>query len=587
MIEDVDSKIRETERELAAARDQDAVNQTPLLESLELPEFDSEAIDEVLGRSLGEVEATADARVRAHFESLGRDGEQWVASGMHRLSPTDDEESCPFCAQDLSASDVIGHYRVYFSEEYSDLKLTIDRTLQAVQSTHGGDAAAGFERAVSAAIQRREFWSRFCEVPEIQVDSELIVQNWISIREGVLEHLRVKRNSPLERVGLTSTLQEAISLHKVHRDKIQELSKAIAASNTHVQEVKDRAAGASLKDIESRLSRFCATESRHSENNTELCTDYLAEKKAKNQTDRDRAITRKALSEYRDEVFPELEKSINSYLDEFSAGFRLVGVEPVNTRGGASCTYSIEIQDKQVGVSRTSTAGQPSFSTYFESGDRNTLALAFFFAALDHDPDLCRKVVVIDDPKSSLDDHRSLTTVQVARRFAERVEQMIILSHDKRFLCNVWSRFDRSSSSALEIARDGAGSTLREWPVHKESVTEHDRRHVKLVKFVDDVTGDELEIARCLRPHLEGFLRVACPGEFPPEAKMGNFLEICSDRLGQTDEVLNDAETQELTSILEYSNRFHHDTNPAWREEPINHSELLVSWRRVLVFVRP
>ena len=587
LIEDIDSQIRETERALAAASDQDAVSRAPLFESFALPAFDTEAIDAVLGRSLGDLDATADARVRSHFESLGPGAEQWVASGMQHLSPSGDEGSCPFCAQDLSASNIIGHYRAYFSEAYSELKRSIDQSLEAVQSTHGGDAAAGFERAVSLAIQRRAFWSRFCEVPKIEVDSYLIVQNWKSLRESVLEQLRAKRASPLERVDLPESLQAAISLQKSHGEKIQELGKAIAASNTHAQKVKEKAAGASPELIDFKLKRLQAIRSRHLEVNMKLCDDYLAERGAKTRTDEKRVIARQNLSEYRDGIFPELEKSINYYLDEFSAGFRLARVEPVDTRGGASCTYSIEIHDRQVDVARTSTDGQPSFSTTLSSGDRNTLALAFFFAALDHDPNLNQKVVVIDDPKSSLDEHRSLTTVHLARQFANRVEQMMILSHDKGFLCNVGSRFRRSLPTAVEIARDGSGSTLREWPVHEESVTEHDRRHMILRDFVDHGTEDKGEIARCLRPHLEGFLRVARPGEFPPETRMGNFLQICCDRLGQADEVLDREGTRDLSHILEYANKFHHDANPAWRDQVINDTELLGFVKRVLVFARP
>ena len=111
------------------------------------------------------------------------------------------------------------------------------------------------------------------------------------------------------------------------------------------------------------------------------------------------------------------------------------------------------------------------------AGDRKALALAFFFASLDQDPDLGNKVVVIDDPISSLDDHRSLTTVQEVRRLTDRAGQVFLLSHDKPFLCRVWDGADRTMRIALEIARDGAGSTLREWRVDEDSLTEHDRRH--------------------------------------------------------------------------------------------------------------
>jgi len=71
----------------------------------------------------------------------------------------------------------------------------------------------------------------------------------------------------------------------------------------------------------------------------------------------------------------------------------------------------------------------PAFRNTLSSGDRNTLALAFFFASLDQDPQLAQKIVVIDDPMTSLDEHRALTTVQEMRRLVPRVSQVIVLSH--------------------------------------------------------------------------------------------------------------------------------------------------------------
>ena len=48
-----------------------------------------------------------------------------------------------------------------------------------------------------------------------------------------------------------------------------------------------------------------------------------------------------------------------------------------------------------------------------------------------------------------------------------------------------------------------------------------------------------------------------------------------------------DAEaTQELGEIVEYANRFHHDTNPAWQTEVINDGELRGFAIRTLGFAK-
>jgi wobble nucleotide-excising tRNase len=314
---------------------------------------------------------------------------------------------------------------------------------------------------------------------------------------------------------------------------------------------------------------------------------YLAEKEAKVRTEQERAEARSALDEYRTSAFPASQTAINVYLRRFNAGFRLDSVTSTSTRGGPACTYNVVINDIPVSVGGgTPSEGEPSFRNTLSSGDRNTLTLAFFFASLDQDPNLGNAVVVIDDPISSLDDHRSLTTVQEVRRLSERAGQVIVLSHDKRFLCRIWSGSNPTARVALEIARDGAGSTLRPWNVDQDSVTEHDRRHARLREYVVSGDGDQREVAKSIRPHLEAFLRVARPEHFPPGTLLGPFLGLCRQRVGQGDEVLNAATTRELGELVEYANRFHHDTNPAWETEAINDEELRNFVERALAFAR-
>jgi wobble nucleotide-excising tRNase len=230
--------------------------------------------------------------------------------------------------------------------------------------------------------------------------------------------------------------------------------------------------------------------------------------------------------------------------------------------------------------------GEPSFRNTLSAGDRNTLALAFFFASLDQDAGLANKVVVIDDPISSLDDHRALTTVQEIRRLAGRASQVIVLSHNKPLLCRLWEGTDSTMRAALEVTRDPSGSTIGVWDVRQDSITEHDRRHERLRDYLASGIGDMREVARSIRPHLEAFLRVACPEQCPPETLLGPFLNVCEQRVETTQSVLDRAATRELREIVEYANNFHHDTNPAWETQAVNDGELRSFVDRALRFAR-
>ncbi|MDN5540701.1 AAA family ATPase, partial [Comamonas sp.] len=314
------------------------------------------------------------------------------------------------------------------------------------------------------------------------------------------------------------------------------------------------------------------------------CAAYLAEKAEKTQTEVLRDQARAALDNYRQNIFPAYQGVINDYLGRFNAGFRLDRVESVNTRGGSACTYSVLINN--AAVPQTADAG-PSFSNTLSAGDRNALALAFFFTSLEQDHQLAQKIVVVDDPMTSLDEHRALTTVQEIRRLLPRVAQVIVLSHSKPFLCNLWEGVNTADRSAIRLVRAAAGSTFAPWDVRQDSITEHDRRHELVTRYLQaaDLTV-ERQVATALRPILEAFARVAYPTTFQPGGLLGPFIGICEQRVNTPSQILGQADIMELRMLLDYANLFHHDSNPAWATQAINDQALVSYAQRTLNFAR-
>jgi hypothetical protein len=114
--------------------------------------------------------------------------------------------------------------------------------------------------------------------------------------------------------------------------------------------------------------------------------------------------------------------------------------------------------------------------------------------------------------------------------------------------------------------------------------TEGDRRHALLREYLATNTPNSREVARSIRPLLEAFLRVACPEHFPPGTLLGPFRHLCEQRVNTGQEILDATDTLELRELLEYANRFHHDTNPAWEAVIINDGELAGFVQRALNF---
>ena len=449
----IDANIQEAERALQAAREQTPIREARPFEAITLPAFDNAAIEQVLARDLPGLDAAAVARVQEHLSRMPAGSEAWVADGMRRIPPGGRE--CPFCAQDMTASPVLTHYRAFFSEEYRALKESIGRLARGIDETHSDNGPIAFERALRTASERRAFWARFADMPEIALNSTAVSEDWRRARQLIATALAAKAATPLDRMELSPEVRAAVAAYDVHRTRAAELSAALLAANRAINVIKEQAAAGNVTAREADLVRLQATKARQEPTVAPLCDAYSAEKAAKTATEQQRDQARHALEQYRGNVFPTYQNAINQYLARFNAGFRLEQIQPTNTRGGSACSYSLRINNVVVPVTADAAPGQHAFSNTLSSGDRNTLALAFFFASLDQDPNLAGKVIVIDDPVSSLDDNRSLTTVQEIRRLLPRVAQVIILSHSKPFLCQTWESSDPTQRAALQVRRDG------------------------------------------------------------------------------------------------------------------------------------
>lgn len=583
--DEIDAKIQDAERRLAAARSADAIRQRPGFQNFALPDFDIVSIDAVLGRGLPDLEAEAGERVRVHLAKLGRGGETWISEGMPRIEPVSvdaESEVCPFCAQDLGGSQLIEHYRAYFSQAYKDLKAVIRETGISVRDTHGGDIPSAFERDIRTAVQEHEFWKDFAELPQIDIDTAAIARQWNAAREAVLEQLRAKASAPLEPMALTLKARQAIIDYRARIEEVAALSGRLVAANANLDIVKEQAQADDLAALTDDLAKLRGKKARFDPTVEPRCDAYLTEKTAKTETEALRTQARAALDQYRERIFPAYETTINDYLRRFAASFRLDEVKSVNTPSGSSASYSVVINQQNVKVSAYT---GPSFRNTLSAGDRNTLALAFFFASLEQDPNLANKIVIIDDPITSLDEHRTLRTREEIFAISQRVQQVIVLSHSKPFLCHLWEQADRNVSTALRVNRAAVGSELAVWDVRNDSVSEHDKRHelVRGYLFAAD-PAKEREVAAALRPMLEAFMRVACPEHFPPGQLLGPFIGQCEQRLGANNQILSANDITDLRALLVYANQFHHDTNPAWQTAAINDAELTDFADRTLIF---
>jgi len=211
----------------------------------------------------------------------------------------------------------------------------------------------------------------------------------------------------------------------------------------------------------------------------------------------------------------------------------------------------------------------------------------FFFASLER-LHLEDTVVVIDDPISSLDDARAFATAQEIRKLKGRCRQLIVLSHSRTLLSQLWEKADRDQTATLDIRDSGPDrSTLEPWDIEAAAVTEFDRLDRLVREYIESSRGDPQKVAPALRILLEFFLRVAFVAHFPPGSQLGHFLQRARQALTEDSPVLSHEAIRELDDLRDYANRFHHSTNQrGWLEAlaNVNERELRGFAKRVLRF---
>ena len=587
-VPDVDEAISEARRRLAGLENAAAVREAAGFSTFTPPSLPVDEITAVLAATIDDIDKNALVAVRGHLGAIGENAEAWVASGVNRAERI--QPQCPFCQQDLSQSSIFAHYRAYFSQEYESHRSQIADTRRTLEQRFSGDQLAQYERVIVEQRESHRFWSDYVDLPPFELDVEGFAGAWADARDKLRALLDQKAADPLAPVSIPDEVQLAADRYEQAAESIRQLSQSLQERNAVVAETKAEIAGGDLPAARQDLVRLERTQGRHSEEGNALANAWRESRQRKETMTQQKADLRERLDTHRDRVFPEYEQAINELLRRFNAGFRITRLSATNPRGQPSSEYFVEINGEGVPLSGDDTEGAPNFGTALSAGDRTTLAFAFFIASLRADPNLGDRVVVIDDPISSLDDYRTNTTAMEIRALAEEASQLLLLSHSKRLLCTVWEHAPQGATSALEIRRQGDGSDIVPWNVHAEAASDYDQRHEIIRSYVRDggTRDDAKRVAGSLRPALEAYLRVACVEHFPPGTLLGRLIERARQALERGEPILSERRVAELDELRDYANGFHHDTNPAYDRAlaDLNEQELEGYARRVLDFTR-
>ena len=217
---------------------------------------------------------------------------------------------------------------------------------------------------------------------------------------------------------------------------------------------------------------------------------------------------------------------------------------------------------------------QPSFRNTLSSGDRSTLALAFFLAQLKHDPGKASKIVVFDDPFNSQDNFRKDHTVRKIRDCGEICAQVIVFSHDLHFLKRIWDRLQEKPAErrCLELKRIGLYDTaIVEWNIEAATQSAYKTDRQALTDFYHDGVGELRDVVQKIRPILETYTKILAGGTVAEADTLGVVVSKIRT-IGSKHQLY--PLCNGLDDLNIYTRRYHHGENQQAATEPITDGEL-------------
>ena len=581
--DEIDSKIQAKITELTSLSRAQEIATKNFLGQVTLPSL-PDTFANVLSRQLGDVSTEAETRVHQQVGILDNQGETWLSQGLGYCN----NELCPFCGQDVSDNDLIVAFRAYFSEAYRDHRQTVFNMKSLVERNFSDSALLSLQRVISDNIALLQFWQQFMEVPNLELSFEIDLQPAIDeLRSKVLDLLSRKILSPLDSLEPGEEFQDAQRVYREMSTSVHSYNTAVEALNILIQEKKTSTATGDVRQLQSELVMLNAIKHRHTPEIVTTCDRYTEEMASKTALEEEKERAKEQLDNYSTQILTQYQTRINDLLARFNAGFRLTETTRRYVGGTVSTYFQLLINDTPFDVGDTTTPlGTPCFKNTLSAGDRSTLALAFFLTQLQNDQNLSNKIVVFDDPFSSLDRFRRKCTQELVCGTNEAAVQVVVLSHDPAFLKLIWDAVPTANIKTLQFARAGNDTAITEWDIEKETQASYLQDLEGLIAFVRDGTGQLRDIARKIRPVLEGFLRLRYPGHFCDGEWLGNFIQKIRDADASSSLVPVKNILSELTSINDYSKKYHHEQNPGGADtEPIDDCELEGYVKRALAIV--
>jgi wobble nucleotide-excising tRNase len=464
----IDAKISTANAALATAHSNTTIRSLPRLVQIPLVLTD-EFFAEIIASQATTTQTVQDAALKTIFETKCQ---HLVDNGMARAEPwlkygfqvvekllvaAPDDLFCPFCDQIITQDfDLIKAYAAIFDAEFNSLVTKIESHVESVSKINIELLLQNLENPLSTNSNSITAWQTHLPTTVRPPVNNIILDKLVFQNAYEQCLLSIKKKSQNPSVAVASTLIVAFSeLVKSANSRIRTYNTAVQNYNLGIATFLGSIQTTDLAQLE--VDKYKRIKQRFEPAIVTLCATLATEKQALATLT---AAYPSLVSQQNTAVsafFGLYQTKINYYLRTvFRTHFQIDSITHIAPQGKAvqsKIGYKLVIDGQDISFE----PNQPfSVKECLSEGDKTTIALAFFLSKLDIDPNKADKILVFDDPLSSLDSNRRNHTVGIIKLLRNDMKQVIVLSHNEHFLHAICNKEPRSEVRNLRITENYA-----------------------------------------------------------------------------------------------------------------------------------
>lgn len=464
----IDQQITTAEAALASANANTIIQTlqqlTPLTRIISSIDFTSIITD---------LEATSQAIQNATLETLfsnhcrdlidnGLDGpENWLQRGFayvgSKQAANEPTISCPFCKQTIDGNvEILNAYISKFNADFNALVLRLQSHLNSLQNFNLDAAMQAVNNINQTNTGRVTSWATHLPNTVCPPTFNIIADETVLRAEfqSLIASLQQKVQNPTVVVA-TATATVFQSSGQTINTNIDSYNQSVTTYNAAIPTF--RAGIQTAANAQLAVDRLKRIKKRFETPIVTLCIQLSAEK----QTLRGLETAYTTLSQQQQTAaatfFSSYQTRINHYLGNvFKTLFRIddvIHVAPAGRATQSKIVYKLTIDGKDISF----VPNQPfNAKECLSEGDKSTIALAFFLSKLDIDPNPQNKILIFDDPLSSLDTNRRTYTIGIIKALFQQMKQVVVLSHNEFFLHEIGKDFGGAVKNTLRITENFA-----------------------------------------------------------------------------------------------------------------------------------